>query len=46
MLTEPYIEVLLADKSLADEVWALRDAGVITDDRAANACWLIWAKAL
>lgn len=35
MLTELYIEVLLADETLADEVWALRYARVITKDAAA-----------
>ena len=41
MLTELYIEALLADEALADEVWALWDAGVITDDMAAWAWWLM-----
>jgi hypothetical protein len=40
MLTELYIEALLADDALAVEVWALWDAGVITDDMAAWA-WRI-----
>jgi hypothetical protein len=35
MLIELYIEALLADKALADEVWHLWDAGEITDDMAA-----------
>lgn len=35
MLIELYIEDLLADKALADEVWHLWDAGEITDDMAA-----------
>jgi hypothetical protein len=35
MLTEIYIEALLDDENLADQVWALRDAGVITDEVAA-----------
>ena len=39
MLTELYIEALLVDEPLADEVWALWDAGVITDYMAA----LAWA---
>jgi hypothetical protein len=43
MLTELYIEALLADESLADEVWGLWNAGVITDDVAAWA-WLIMAR--
>ena len=37
MLTELYIDALLADEALADVVWALWDAGVITDDMAALA---------
>ena len=44
MLTELYTEALLADEDLADRVWALWDAGVITDDMAAWA-WLIVAIA-
>jgi hypothetical protein len=43
MLTELYIEALLSDEGLADEVWALWDAGAITDEMAALA-WLILAK--
>ena len=35
ILTELYIEALLVDEALADEVWHLWDAGVITDDMAA-----------
>jgi hypothetical protein len=40
MLTELYIEALLADEALADEVWVLWTAGVITDEIAAWA-WAI-----
>ena len=40
MLTELYIEGLLVDEELADQVWELWDAGVITDDLAALA-WSI-----
>jgi hypothetical protein len=40
MLTELCIEALLVDEALADEVWALWDAGEITDDAAVWA-WLI-----
>lgn len=43
MLTQLYIEALLADEALADEVWALWDAGVITDAVAAWA-WRLKAK--
>ena len=42
MLTEIYIEAILTDANLADEVWELWDAGVITDDLAACA-WCILA---
>ena len=41
MLTELYIEALLADEDLADEVWELWDAEVITDEVAVRAWWLI-----
>ena len=42
MLTEIYIEALLVDEKLADQVWQLWDAGIITDDLAASA-WAILA---
>ena len=42
MLSELYIEALLADEDLADQVWELWDAGIITDGLAAWA-WLILA---
>ncbi len=32
MLTEIYIEALLVDEGLADQVWELWNEGVITDD--------------
>jgi hypothetical protein len=35
MLTEIYIEALLADENLADKVWELWNARVITDKSAA-----------
>ena len=35
MLTEIYIEALLVDEELADDVWELWDAGVLTNDLAA-----------
>jgi len=41
MLTELYIAALLADEGLADGVWALWNAGLITDDVAASAWGLI-----
>ena len=46
MLTELYIEALLANEVLADEVWVLWDAGVITDELASITWWLIWANVL
>ena len=39
MLTEIYVEALLVDKDLADQVWELWDIGIITDDLAA----IVWA---
>ena len=42
MLTSLYVEALLADPDLADQVWELWNAGVITDGVAAMA-WLILA---
>ena len=39
MLTNQYAEALLVDEDLADQVWELWDAGVITDDLAAWAWW-------
>ena len=39
MLTEIYIEALLIDEDLADQVWELWDTGIITDDLAA----IVWA---
>ncbi len=40
MLTELYIEALLVDEVLADQVWELWDVGLIPDDLAKLA-WLI-----
>ena len=37
MLTELYIEALLADENLADQVWELWNAGDITDEITASA---------
>ena len=42
MLIEIYIEALLVDEELADQVWEAWDAGVITDGLAAVA-WRILA---
>ncbi len=41
MPTEIYIEALLVDEELAEQVWELWDARVITDDFAAVAWWTI-----
>ena len=41
MLTDIYIEAILADEETADQVWELWDAGVITNCHAAWAWWLI-----
>lgn len=41
MLTELYIEALLADEVLADDVWVLWDRGLISDGLAAWAWCLI-----
>ena len=46
MLTELYIEALLMDEALADEVWSLWDAGEITDEMAAWAWWLLVSDTL
>jgi hypothetical protein len=40
MFSRLYIEALLIDADLADQVWELWDAGVISDDLAAWA-WCI-----
>ncbi len=39
MLIEIYIEALLVDEELADQVWEAWDAGEINDLEA----WLAWA---
>ena len=41
MLTEIYIEALLADEDLADQVWVLWNARLIADDLAAMAWWVL-----
>ncbi len=43
MLTEIYIEALLVDEELADQVWELWDKGEI-DDLDAYLGWLMVAK--
>jgi hypothetical protein len=42
MLAELYVDALIADEKAADEVWALWDANLISDDQAALA-WLLVA---
>lgn len=39
MLAEFYIEALLADEELADQVWELWNAGLIPDNLAEVAWW-------
>jgi hypothetical protein len=41
MLVECYIAALLTDERAANEVWELWDAGLISDDLAAWAWWLV-----
>jgi hypothetical protein len=43
MLTRLYVEALLVNEDLANQVWELRDAEVITDEVAAGA-WCIMAR--
>ena len=43
MLTEIYIEALLADPKAADQIWVAWDAGEICD---AVAAWAWWMTAL
>ena len=45
MLTEIYIEALLVDEELADEVWEAWDCGVINDSEAAWCWWCIFIRA-
>jgi len=41
MLTEIYIEALLVDEELADQVWEAWDVGEIDDCVAAWAWWIV-----
>ena len=41
MLTEIYIEALLVDEDMAEQVWELWDAGVIDDEVAEIAWWFL-----
>ena len=44
MLVELYIDALLVDEGMADQVWELWDVGFIPDELAAQA-WCILADA-
>jgi hypothetical protein len=44
MLTRIYIEALLVDEELADQVWEAWDAGLIPDELVAWAWWSIYEK--
>ena len=46
MLTEIYIEALLVDKELADQVWKIWDAGKLNDVAACRAWMLIVERPL
>jgi len=46
MLTEIYIEALLVDEELADQVWKLWDLGEIDDQVASLAWWFIVQRPL
>lgn len=41
MLTEIYIEALLVDKELADQVWEAWEKGEMDDQRAWLSWWLV-----
>ena len=41
MLTEVYIEALLVDEGLADQVWELWDWGVMDDELAELGWWFV-----
>jgi len=41
MLTEIYIEALLVDEDLADQVWEAWDAGLISDELVCIAWWFV-----
>ncbi len=43
MPTDAYVEALLVDEELADQVWSLWDADVVTEEVAAWAWFLIRA---
>ncbi len=41
MFSDPYIEALLVDEDLADQVWELWNARLVSDELAAGAWWLL-----
>jgi len=41
MLTELYIEALLVDEDLANQVWELWNARLVSDELAAMVWWLV-----
>ena len=41
MLTEIYIEALLVDEELADQVWEAWDTGEIDDVAGFWVCWIV-----
>ena len=43
MLTEIYVEALLVDEGLADQVWEVWNAGLITNETAVWAWYLVQA---
>jgi len=45
MLTEIYIEALLVDEDLADQLWDAWNKGEIDDDLAAIIWWCIFIQA-
>ena len=45
MLTEIYIEALLVNKELADQVWEAWDRELISDSEAAWCWWCIFIRA-
>ena len=47
MLTEIYIEALLVEEELADRVWELWHARLVSNELAAVAWWLLlWSRSV
>ena len=42
MLPDLYVEALVTESKLADQVWELWDVGLIPDELAAIAWWVIF----